>query len=198
MWKRSDRWLKPISAGAMIAAVAVGGSYAAALAEMPAPRMVPVFQEYCLRDGVSYGATLAAIVTSGWDEVPQPSVDIAALSRVPSREAVNMYRSWDSVRQWQRMVDGKRFNIILATFPKKNYYRHLCAVSVVSAETAMTEMKTMREAVAPVGLKAWNTDIPHYQEYTGKLHDKRRARAEIFSRSGLLYSPAVHLSIAYQ
>ena len=163
--------------------------------------LVSLFVETCTQGGLIGEAMLAGIAEmTDWTETQDVTVDVAALAQVPNQSMPQTaFRQPESVRQWQRTVEGKQVSLVFATFPQGSPHRNVCAIVVPDVRNAGPYLTPLREALAPVGLSARTTDLPHYQEYAGRTRDMRRVRAEIFSRSRAL--PAgrntMHLYIAF-
>lgn len=164
--------------------------------------LVPLFLETCTRGGVNGEAILAGIPTAGnWSELPEPTVEISALAQVPGGAAqADVFRGAESVRQWQRDVNGRRVSVVFATFPETGRYRHVCALIVPDVRNAGPYFSSMREGIESLGLSGRSTDLPHFQEYAGRLADRRRARADIFSRSRVVAGARsmMHMYIAFE
>jgi hypothetical protein len=162
--------------------------------------LVPLFVQTCTRPDMNADAILAAVTgSSDWTEVSSPDVDLPALEQVPSRLTTSVFRHADSVRQWQRTVNGRQVTLVIAALPARNVYRHACVLFAPDIRNAMPYLEAMREGMRAIGLSGRSTDLPHYQEYGGRLADRRRAHADIFSRSRAVSAPhAMHLAIVYE
>jgi hypothetical protein len=173
-----------------------------AAAQQPAEQsLVSLFMQACT-GGEQIGEAILAQISelTDWTEVPDVTVDVAAMAQVPNQlMPQTAFRQPESVRQWQRTVDGKQVSLIFATFPQGSPHRNVCAIVVPDARNAATYLPQLREALTPLGFSARFADLPHYQEFAGRTRDMRRVRAEIFSRSRAL--PAnrntLHLYIAF-
>ena len=185
-------------------------AFALAFALAPAPAaadlqpedagLVPLFVQTCTRPDMNADAILAAVAGSpDWTEVPAPDVNLAALEQVPSRLTTGVFHRADSVRQWQRTVNGRQLTLVIAALPARNVYRHACVLFAPDIRNAIPYLDAMEAGVRVIGLSGRSTDIPHYQEYGGRLADRRRAHADIFSRSRAVSAPhAMHLAIVYE
>jgi hypothetical protein len=186
-----------LSCAALLAAVPH-----AATAQLPAEQsLVSVFMQTCT-GGEQIGDAILAAITgmADWTEVPDVTVDVAAMAQVPNQlMPQSAFRQPESVRQWQRTVEGKQVSLVFATFPQGSPHRNVCAIVVPEVRNAGVYLPSLREALTPMNLAARFTDLPHYQEFAGRTRDMRRVRAEIFSRSRAL--PAgrntMHLYIAF-
>jgi len=162
--------------------------------------LVPLFLQTCTRPDMNAEAILAGVAGSpDWIEVSAPDVDLPALEQVPSRLTTGVFRHADSVRQWQRTVNGRQLTLVIAALPERNVYRHACVLFAPDIRNAMPYLDTMRDGMRAIGLSGRSTDLPHYQEYGGRLADRRQAHADIFSRSRAVSAPhAMHLAIVYE
>ena len=181
-------------------ALAFASAPAAAQLQPEDASLVPLFLETCTRDGVNAEAILAAVTSSPeWTEVPSPTVDVRALGQVPSRLMGGVFRRTDSLRQWHRTVNGRELTLVIATLPARSVYRHLCALFAPNIRNAIPYLEAMRDGMRAVSLSGRSTDLPHYQEYGNRLADRRRAHADIFSRSRALPTPrTMHLAIVFE
>lgn len=163
--------------------------------------LVSLFLETCTRGDVNAEAIVAGIAeVEDWTEVPAPSIDFAALGQVPNQNvAAAGFRRPELVRQWQRVWNGRQVNLVVATLPAGAGNRNICAIIVPELRSAAPYLPPLREATGPLGLAPRMTDLPHYQEFAGRLRDMRRARVEIFSRSRTVPAVrnALHLYIAF-
>lgn len=150
--------------------------------------LVSLFLETCTRGEVNHDAIVAGITgTEDWSEVPSPNVDIAAMAMVPNRSVpAAAFRQPESVRQWQRLWNGRIVSVVVAAFPQGSAHRYVCGIVVPEIRSASPYFAPMREAVQAFGLAPRFSDLPHYQDYSGRLSDMRRARVEVFSRSRAL------------
>lgn len=147
--------------------------------------LISLFLETCTREGVNHDAIVAGITsTPEWSEVAAPDVDVASLSQVPNRAVpATAFRQPEAVRQWQRMWNGRQVSVVVATFPQGSAHRYVCGIVVPDIRNAGPYFTPVRDGVRTIGLSPRHTDLPHYQDYTGRLSDMRRARVEVFSRS---------------
>ncbi|HEV2817250.1 MAG TPA: hypothetical protein VGW40_08550 [Allosphingosinicella sp.] len=181
----------------LLAALALAS---AARADIPEDRvMVPLFMETCATGEITLAARRAAIEGNGqWTEIPADDLDMARLGQVPAQVPVGHFNRPATVRQWRRTVDGKEVRAILATYERGNY-PNVCAIIVPDVANAMGYMSPFRAALRPLGLSGKSTDLPHYQEYSGRLADRRKARADIFSRTRVRGAPrSMHMYIAFE
>lgn len=191
--------MKPAFLAASMA-LALTASSAAAQLQPEDAGLVPLFLQTCIRPDMSAEAILAAVTASSdWTEVSSPDVDLPALEQVPSRLMAGAFRRADSVRQWRRTVNGRQLTLVIAALPERNHYRHACVLFAPDIRNAMPYLEPMRDGMRTIGLSGRSTDLPHYQEYGGRLTDQRRAHADIFSRSRAVSAPhAMHLAIVYE
>lgn len=174
---------------ALACATAMAAVPHAANAQQPQDStLVSLFLETCTRGEVTPDAIVAGISEQAdWSEVTDLTVDVTALGQVPNRSvAAASFRSPESVRQWQRMWNGRMVSAVVATFPQGSAHRTVCAIVVPDVRNAGPYFTPVRERVRAIGLAPRHTDLPHYQDYTGRLSDMRRARVEVFSRSRVI------------
>jgi hypothetical protein len=161
------------------------------------PATMPLFQETCLGGGLSLAAREAALAAGGWQAVP------AGELKVKSFEVANPnnidFAKPETVRQWKRSIGGKEVRAVLATFRTKGAYPVLCGLLVPDVRFSWPYWDAFEAELKPLGVKAKETDLPHYRGYGGKLADGRRSRANIFSRSQVLPGAKnmMHLFIAF-
>jgi len=168
--------------------------------QMEDASFVPLFLETCTRGNIDAEAILAGVTGSPeWTEVPTPTVELKALEQVPSRLTTSVFRRADSVRQWRRTVNGRELTLVIAALPKRSVYRHACVLFAPDIRNAMPYLDLFGEGMRGISLSGKSTDLPHYQEYSGRLADRRRAHADIFSRSRAVATPrTMHLAIVYE
>lgn len=181
-------------------AFALTGSPAAAELQPEDAGLVPLFLQTCTRPDMNAEAILAAVAGSpDWTEVSSPDVNLPGLEEVPSRLTTSVFRRADSIRQWRRTVNGRQLTLVIAALPERNVYRHACVLFAPDIRNAMPYLQAMRDGMRAIGLSGRSTDLPHYQEYGGRLADRRRAHADIFSRSRAVSAPnAMHLAIVHE
>ncbi|HEU4885278.1 MAG TPA: hypothetical protein VFT45_23655 [Longimicrobium sp.] len=186
-----------LSCAALLAAV----PHAAAAQQAAEQSLVSLFMEACTGEGQIGDAVLAHISElTDWTEVPDVTVDVAAMAQVPNQlMPQTAFRQPESVRQWQRTVEGKQVSLVFATFPQGSVHRNVCAIVVPEVRNAGVYLPSLREALTPMSMSARFTDLPHYQEFAGRTRDMRRVRAEIFTRSRALPTGrnTMHLYIAF-
>ena len=186
----------------VLAAVAFALAPASASAELQPedPSLVPLFLETCTRPDMDAEAILANVTGSAdWTEVASPTVDLRALEQVPSRLTGGIFRRPDSVREWQRTVNGRQLTLVIAALPERNVYRHACVLLASDIRNAMPYLDAFEDGMEAIDLSGQSTDLPHYQEYGNRLADRRRAHADIFSRSRGLATPrTMHMAIVYE
>lgn len=190
--------MKKRTAALVLAALALAASPAAA--EIPDDTvMVPLFMATCATGEITFEARRAAIEgDSQWTEIPAADLDMARLGQVPAQVPVGHFTRPATVRQWRRTVDGKEVRAVLATYARGNY-PNVCAIIVPGVANAMGYMSGFRAALRPLGLSGRSTDLPHYQEYSGRLADRRKARADIFSRTRIRGGgDNMHMYIAFE
>jgi|GEM_PF-2557546 len=185
---------------AAVTALALAASPAAAELQAEDSGLVPLFLQTCTRPDMDSSAILAGVTgSSEWKEVASPSVDLRALEQVPSRLTTSVFRRPDRVRAWQRVVNGRQLTLVIADLPERNVYRHVCALFAPDIQNAWPYFDAFRDGMKAISLSGKSTDLPHYLEYGGRLADRRRAHADIFSRSRALSTPrTMHLVIVYE
>lgn len=158
--------------------------------------IVPLFEEACLSGGLNLAAREAAMASGGWEAVPADGLKLKLLER--NRNNIDFAKP-ETVRQWKRSVGGREVRTMLATFRGKGAYPIACAVLVPDVQYSWPYWEAFGDLLKPLGIKAKETDLPHYRGYGGKLADGRRARASIDSRSAV--EPAskklMHLLVAF-
>ena len=92
--------------------------------------LVSTFMEACTGGDLIGEAILARIPElTDWTEVQDITVDVAALAQVPNQAMPQTaFRQPESVRQWQRTVEGKQVSLVFATFPQGSPHRNVCAI----------------------------------------------------------------------
>ena len=190
---------KPVAATLALTLLALPAPAPAAL-EPEDASLVPLFLQNCTSPDMNANAILAGVAGSpDWTEVSIPDVNLPALEQVPSRLTTGVFRRSDSVRQWERTVNGREVTLVIAALPRRSVYRHACVLFAPGIRNAIPYLEAMRAGMRAVGLSGRSTDLPHYQEYGGRLADRRQAHADIFSRSRALSAPhAMHLAIVYE
>jgi hypothetical protein len=160
--------------------------------------LVPLFLETCTRGGVHADSIIAGI-SAEWTEVSTPNVELAGLAQVPGNGAQVDVRQPQSVRQWQRAWKDRQVSLVFATLPEGRTHRYVCAILVPDVRNAGPYLRPMAEGMQGLGLSGRSTDLPHFQEYAGRLPDRRRARGDIFSRSRAVEARGtMHMYIAFE
>lgn len=179
-------------------ASALASIAAPALAAPPVadPAIVPLFEETCLKGGLSAEARQAALAAGGWEAIPADTLKLKFLEPNPLNRD---FAKPESVRQWKRSVGGREVRAVLATFRTKGVYPTVCALLVPDVKNSWPYWDALGAVLRPLGVKANDTDIPHYRAYGGKLADGRRARANISSKSAVVpdAKTMMHLFIAF-
>ena len=188
---------KAIAQGAVMAAVTVCLTTAAPAQQPTAePAMVPLFEEACIKGGLTLAAREAAMASGGWEAMPAEGLKLKLLDRNPNNID---FAKPDSIRQWKRSVDGKQVRAVIATYQGKGAYPVACVLLVPDVQYAWPYWDAFGDLLKPLGIKGKETDLPHYRGYSGKLADGRKARASINSRSAVEpgSKKLMHLLIAY-
>ena len=170
----------------------------AALAQKPTAdaAIVPLFEEACLKGGLSLAAREAAMASGGWEAIPADGLKLKPLEPNPMN---GDFAKPETVRQWKRSVGGGEVRAVLATFRTKGAYPTACVLLVPETQYSWPYWDAFGNVLKPLGVKAKETDLPHYRGYSGKLPDGRKARANIMSRSAVEpgSKKLMHLLIAF-
>jgi hypothetical protein len=170
----------------------------AAPAQKPAaaPAIVPLFEEACLNGGLSLAAREAAMASGGWEAIPADGLKLKPLEPNPMN---GDFAKPETVRQWKRSVGGGEVRAVLATFRAKGTYPVACVLLVPDVQNSWPYWDSFGDVLKPLGVKAKETDLPHYRGYSGRLADGRKARANIMSRSAIEPGSKrlMHLLIAF-
>lgn len=160
------------------------------------PAIVPLFEETCLRGGLTLAAREAALASGGWESVPSEALKLKLLESNPMN---GDFAKPETVRRWKRNVGGRDLWAVLATYKAKGTYPVACVLLVPEVQYSWPYWDSFGEILKPLGIKGKETDLPHYRAYGGKLADGRKARANIMSRSAI--DPEgrkmMHLLVAY-
>jgi hypothetical protein len=180
------------------------GLFASAASAAPAPAdpsVLPLFQKTCLDGELNRAAREAAITADGGWTVADPStLKFEQLGTAKSMESISDFKKPQDVKVWSRTVDGKQVRAVVASYaPKKSRYSTVCALLVPGVPNGMAYFDGFRSQMKSVGLKGKSTDLPHYVEFTGKLADGRKSRADLFSRTQVTPGErdTMHLYIAF-
>jgi hypothetical protein len=185
----------------MIAFAAVfAGSPAAAELQAEDASLVPLFLQTCTSSTMNAEALLSGVTgSSEWQEVPAPTVDLKALEKVPSTLTTGAFRKPTSVREWKRTVSGRDVRLVIAQLPAKNVYHNVCALFAPDIKNAMPYFDAFRDGMKAISLSGKSTDLPHYVEYGGRLADRRRAHADMYSRTQAMTTPrTMHMAIVFE
>lgn len=148
------------------------------------PTAVATFERICLGGGVDATARPVALASAGWskDAVVSVNVDKLAISR--SIDKNYDFSKADAVEQWSGTVDNRLAKVVLANFPAKRRYPHLCAMIIDDVANAMPYSDSLKTAFKAFGIGGKSVDLVHYFEYAGKVGaDRHPVRGEIFTRS---------------
>jgi hypothetical protein len=158
--------------------------------------IVPLFEEACLKGGLTVGAREAALAAGGWQEVPAGELALKLLEPNPMN---GDFAKPQTVRQWKRSVGDREVRALLATFRAKGAYQAGCALLVPQTKYSWPYWDAFGALLKPLGVKAKETDLPHYRGYSGKLTDGRRSRATISSKSAVIPGEKglMHMFIAF-
>jgi hypothetical protein len=168
----------------------------ASAAIVPDTAMVPLFVEACTAGTPGAEAIEARMDSDGaWTRVAD--TDLAVEEFGATEGQMTEFRKPTGYKQWRRSVDGKEVRVVLASFGEKARYRTICALLVPDVKNALPYWDNFRDAMKTVGLKGKSVNLVHFQEFSGKLADGRKARGEMFSRSGVLADKSMHMYIAF-
>jgi len=188
------------ASAAFVAMACLVAAPAAAELQPEDASLVPLFLETCTTPDMSDVAIFGGVATStDWTESQTISVDLEAIEQVPSRLTGGTFSRAESVREWHRTVNGRELVLVIASFPERSRYRHGCVLFAPDIRNALPYLEPFREGMRSIGLSGRSTDLPHFQEYGGRLADGRRAHADIFSRSRASSVPhTMQLAIIYE
>lgn len=160
------------------------------------PAILPLFDEACVKGGLTLAAREAAMAAGGWEAIPADGLKLKLLDRNPNNID---FAKPETVRQWKRSVGGKEVRTVLATYRGKGAYPVACALLVPDVQYSWPYWDAFGDLLKPLGIKAKETDLPHYRGYSGKLADGRKARASIDSRSAVEpdSKKLMHLLVAF-
>lgn len=164
------------------------------------PSAVATFERVCLGGGVDPAARVAALAASeGWTKDAAPSVDVKKLGISKAIEVNFDYSKPVGVDQWSGTLDGRPARFVLASFPEKRRYRHICALVADGVTNAMPYGSDLRTAFKTFGISGKSVDLVHYYEFAGKVGaDKHPVRGEIFTRSLASGGQnSMHIYVAY-
>lgn len=186
------RFLAPL-----ILAVAPAAAFAQPTTEAPAA--VQAFEANCLAGGLDPAARPAALTAAGWTKDASATVDTAGFNISRAIERNFDFAKPDAVEQWSGVVGGKGAKIVLASFPEKRRYPHLCALVVDGIDNAMPYADGLKNAFKSFGIGRKSVDLVHYFEFSGKVGaEKHPVRGEVFSRSQVSGDPkSMHIYVAY-
>jgi hypothetical protein len=185
-----------IGGPAALAAIAFLAQAAPAQKPTADPAIVPLFEEACLKGGLSLADREAAMASGGWEAIPAEGLKLKLLERNPNNID---FAKPETVRQWKRSVGGRDVRALLATYRGKGAFPVACALLVPDVDYSWPYWDAFGDVLKPLGIKGKETDLPHYRAYGGKLADGRRARASIDSRSAVEPGTRklMHMLIAY-
>lgn len=184
---------------ALVAAVVFSASSAYAEPVAEVPTAIPIFERICLAGGVDPSARPTALSTARWTKDASPTIDVAKLNVSKSIDKNYDFAKPDVVEQWSGSIDGRPARVVLASYPAKRRYPHLCALVVDDVANAMPYGDALKSAFKAFGIGGKSVDLVHYYEFAGKVGaEKHPVRGEIFTRS--LASGAknsMHIYVAY-
>jgi hypothetical protein len=187
-----------IAAAAAAALTGVLALAAPARSELPPadPAIVPLFEEICLKGELTAAGREAALAAGGWEPVPADTLKPKWIEVNP----LNIdFAKPETVRQWKRNVGGREVRAMIAGYREKAPHRTACALLVPDTKISWPYWDGLEAVLKPLGIKAKETDLPHYRAYGGRLPDGRKARATISSRSAVdpEAKKLMHIAIGY-
>jgi hypothetical protein len=180
----------------------VAGAFASNASAQPVaevPGAVALFDRICLGGGIDPAARAAALDTSGWQQDATADVDVQKLGISKSIDRNYDFTKAESTSQWSGLIDDRPARIVLASFPEKRRYRHLCTLVIDDVANAMPYADPLKAAFKSFGIGGKSVDLVHYFEFAGKLGpEKHPARGEIFTRSLASGGKnSMHIYVAY-
>ena len=159
--------------------------------------MVPLFVQSCGGAAPTAEALEAKVnADGGWRRLTDADLEVEEFARVKPGVPTGPFKKPGPYKQWLRTVDGKEVRLLLATFDGR--FEHMCALLVPDVKNVFPYLDAFDDAMKAMGLKGLSTNLPHHKEYFDKGSGGRRARGEIFSRSGVLGPDrAMHMYIAF-
>ena len=163
------------------------------------PSAVPSLERVCLSGGADPTARPAALAQAGWAKAASTSVDVAKLNISRAIDKNFDFAKPDAVEQWSGTIDGRKASVVLATYPAKRRYPHLCALVMEGVSNAMPYGDSLKSAFKTFGIGGKSVDLVHYYEFAGKIGaDKHPVRGEILTRSlAGLTKDTMHIYVAY-
>jgi len=161
--------------------------------------MVPLFVEACATGTPSAEAIEARMSgNAAWQRIADSDLAVEEFGTVKSMQPIGDFKKPAGYKQWRRTAGGKEVRVVLASFEGKGRYRNLCALLVPDVKNALPFMHPFRDAMRALGLKGKSIDLVHYEEFSGKLADGRKARGDIFSRTRVLEpGDNMHMYVAF-
>lgn len=163
------------------------------------PGAVAAFQRICLAGGVDPAAPAAALKAAGGVRDAQVTIDVAKLDVSRTIDHNYDFTKPTATEQWSGTVNGRAAKFVIASFPEKRRYPHLCALVVDDVASAMPYADELKSAFRTLGIGTKSTNLVHYFEYAGKVGaDNHPVRGEIFTRSQASGAKkSMHIYVAY-
>ena len=163
------------------------------------PSAVATFDKLCLAGGLEPAARPAALAAAGWRKADAVRLNVSKLEISRAIDRNYDFSKPEAVEQWDGTVDGRPASVVLARFPAKRRYPHLCALTAEGVRNALPYSDAARTAFTTFGIKGKSVDLVHYFEFAGKVGpDQHPARGELFSRSQVSGGrDTMHLYLAY-
>ncbi len=182
---------------AMVIAATPGFAVAQSVAEVPGA--VAAFQRVCLAGGIDPAAPAARLAAAGGRKDADVTVNVTALEMAPTLDKNFDFTGPLATEQWTGTVDGRTARFVLASFPDKRRYTHVCALVIDNVSHAMPYASEIKAAFKQFGIDTKYTRLVHYLEYAGKVgSDKHPVRGEIFTRSKASGAEkSMHIYVAY-
>lgn len=164
-----------------------------------APSAVKTFETVCLSGGLDATARPASLAAAGWTKDASTSVNVASFGISRAIDRNFDFSKPETSEQWSGVIDGMPAKVILASFPEKRRYPHLCALVIDGISNAMPYSDELKVAFKTFGIGGKSVDLVHYFEYAGKVGaEKHPVRGEVFSRSQASGDPkSMHIYVAY-
>jgi hypothetical protein len=182
---------------AVLAVISASSVDAEPVAEVPSA--VTTFERLCLTGGVDPASRPTALSGAGWTKDAAVTVNVAGFNVSKAIERNYDFAKPDAVEQWSGSIDNRPARVVLAAYPVKRRYRHLCALLIDDVANALPYGEPLKMAFKTFGIGGKSVDLAHYFEYAGKVGaDKHPVRGEIFTRSVVSGAKnSMHIYVAY-
>ena len=116
----------------------------------------------------------AALTAAGWSRSSSTSIDVTKLNISQAIDKTFDFAKPDSVEQWTGTIDGRPASAVIASYPVKRRYPHLCGLVVEGISNAMPYSDELKAAFKEFGIGGKSVNLVHYFEYAGKVPQARR------------------------